>query len=98
MKNPKTEEKKSSNNEKIIPEGSQLVKTVAELPIVPGGHKVFTGDVTIQQLSQPLPGMPVGSAVVTFEPGARSYWHIHPIGQVLYILEGEGRSGVYGKR
>lgn len=37
------------------------------------------------------------SAYVIFELVARSFWHTHPTGQVLIIVEGEGRSGVYGK-
>ena len=54
-------------------------------------------EVKIVPLSESVPGMPVSSAYVIFEPGARSFWHTHPIGQVLIIVEGEGRSGVYGK-
>lgn len=42
--------------------------------------------------------MPVAGAYVIFEPGARSFWHTHPTGQVLIIAEGEGRSGVYGQK
>ena len=34
---------------------------------------------------------------VTFEPGARSNWHIHPVGQVLIITSGVGRTQEWGK-
>lgn len=37
---------------------------------------------------------PEGSALaVSFEPGARTNWHHHPGGQVLYVIEGSGRVG-----
>ena len=81
-----------------IPEGSQLVTRAKDLAVVDGGNKVFTGKVKIQALSEKLPGMPVAGAYVIFEPGARSFWHTHPTGQVLIIAEGEGRSGVYGQK
>ena len=40
-------------------------------------------------------GVAIGS--VTFEPGARSNWHIHPVGQVLVITSGVGRTQEWGK-
>ena len=33
-----------------------------------------------------------------FEPGARTFWHIHPAGQFFTVLRGEGRTGVYGEK
>ena len=36
------------------------------------------------------PARAVGNAV-TFEPGARTAWHTHPVGQTLYVLAGTGR-------
>lgn len=80
-----------------IPVGDQLVKRSEALQTIKGSDKVFTGDVKIVPLSESVPGMPVSSAYVIFEPGARSFWHTHPTGQVLIIVEGEGRSGVHGK-
>ncbi len=81
-----------------IPEGSQLVTRAQDIKTVDGGNKVFTGKVSLRSLSAELPGMPVSSAYVIFEAGARSYWHTHPTGQVLVIAEGEGRSGVFGQK
>ncbi len=81
-----------------IPEGTQLVTSAADIKTVDGGSKVFTGKVSLRALSAELPGMPVSTAYVIFEAGARSYWHTHPTGQVLIIAEGEGRSGVYGEK
>lgn len=80
-----------------IPVGDRLVKRSEALQTIKGSDKVFTGDVKIVPLSESVPGMPVSSAYVIFEPGARSFWHTHPTGQVLIIVEGEGRSGVHGK-
>ena len=34
----------------------------------------------------------VGGATVTFEPGARTAWHTHPLGQTLFVLLGLGRA------
>ena len=50
----------------------------------------FTGTVRIDPLFQaPEPGR-VGGAHVTFEPGARTAWHTHPLGQTLIITSGLG--------
>lgn len=38
----------------------------------------------------------VRSGVVTFDPGARTAWHTHPLGQTLYVLSGCGRAQVWG--
>lgn len=84
--------------DEVIPEGTQLVKRAASLPWSPAGNKVFTGNVSVKNLSGTLPGMPANEGMVRFEKGSRSFWHTHPVGQVLIILEGEGRSGVYGQK
>ena len=80
-----------------IPANSQIFKEAKSLQKVPANPKVFTGKAEVIPMSQQVPGMPVHNGIVIFEPGARSFWHTHPIGQVLIIVEGEGRSGVYGK-
>ena len=50
----------------------------------------FTGSVRIDPLFQaPVPAR-VGGAHVTFEPGARTAWHAHPLGQTLIITSGLG--------
>ena len=52
----------------------------------------FDGDVTRRDLGS-LEG-PSGSALrVRFPPGARTHWHSHPEGQILYIVDGSGRVG-----
>ncbi len=49
----------------------------------------FTGTVRIDPLFGPDPAR-VGGALVTFEPGARTAWHTHPLGQTLLITTGNG--------
>ena len=56
-----------------------------------GPAEWFTGTVRIDPLFQAeAPARTVGAAV-TFEPGARTAWHIHPLGQTLIVTFGAGR-------
>jgi len=50
----------------------------------------FTGRVWFGSLSQ-ADDRPLNTLGVTFEPGARTDWHTHPEGQVLYVVDGVGR-------
>lgn len=55
-----------------------------------GPSEYFTGNVRIDKVfSAPEPSR-VGMAVVNFEPGARTNWHTHPLGQVLLVTDGVG--------
>lgn len=50
----------------------------------------FTGTVRVDPLFQaPEPAL-VSGAAVTFEPGARTAWHTHPLGQTLIVIAGSG--------
>ena len=52
----------------------------------------FTGTVRIDPLfASPEPARSAGNAV-TFEPGARTAWHTHPLGQTLIVVSGAGRA------
>jgi quercetin dioxygenase-like cupin family protein len=52
----------------------------------------FTGNVKIEPLFEaPAPGRGRGASV-TFEPGARTAWHTHPLGQTLIVISGVGRA------
>ena len=56
----------------------------------------FTGNVRIDPLFQaPDPAL-VQGASVTFEPGARTAWHTHPLGQTLIVTAGCGRAQRWG--
>lgn len=61
-----------------------------------GPAAYFTGDVRIDPLfNMPEPARSMG-ANVTFEPGARSAWHTHPLGQVLIVTAGCGWTQCWG--
>ncbi|MER8568037.1 cupin domain-containing protein [Mesorhizobium sp. M0924] len=51
----------------------------------------FTGTVRIDPLFNPFDAERVQGAQVTFEPGARTAWHTHPLGQTLIVVSGLGR-------
>lgn len=51
----------------------------------------FTGTVRIDPLFNPFDAGRVQGAQVTFEPGARTAWHTHPLGQTLIVVSGLGR-------
>jgi len=55
-----------------------------------GPTDYFTGEVRIDPLFQAPDPARVSGASVTFEPGARTAWHTHPLGQTLIITAGLG--------
>ncbi len=66
------------------------IKRVGSVPSAKGPAEYFTGTVRIDALFQaPDPAL-VAGASVTFEPGARTAWHTHPLGQTLIITAGAG--------
>lgn len=67
---------------KILRNGSQ--------PSKPGPADYFTGKVRIDAPFQATEPARVGGATVTFEPGARTAWHTHPLGQTLIVTQGRG--------
>ena len=57
-----------------------------------GSPDYFTGRVRLDQpFAAPAPARLRG-AIVTFEPGARTAWHTHPLGQTLIVTAGLGRA------
>ena len=66
------------------------IKRNGSQPSNPGPGEWFTGRVRVDPLFQaPDPAL-VSGASVTFEPGARTVWHTHPLGQTLVVLAGSG--------
>jgi quercetin dioxygenase-like cupin family protein len=66
-------------------------------PSAKGPPEYFTGDVRIDPLFDvPEPGRSLGASV-TFEPGARTAWHTHPLGQVLIVTSGRGWTQCWGE-
>ena len=61
-----------------------------------GPAQYFTGTATITPLFNPEESSQVGAALVTFEPGARTAWHTHPLGQRLVVISGTARVRVEG--
>ena len=59
-------------------------------PSRPGPADWFTGTVRIDALFNPANPDRVQGAHVTFEPGARTAWHTHPLGQTLIVTSGLG--------
>ena len=55
-----------------------------------GIPEYFTGSVRIDPLFSPPDPARVAMALVTFEPGSRTAWHTHPLGQTLIITAGSG--------
>ncbi len=55
-----------------------------------GPSEWFTGRVRLDALMQTPEPARVGMASVTFEPGARTAWHTHPLGQTLIVTAGCG--------
>jgi quercetin dioxygenase-like cupin family protein len=61
-----------------------------------GPSSYFTGTVrTDPVIEAPAPSN-VRATMVTFEPGARTAWHTHPLGQTLIVVSGQGRAQVQG--
>ena len=67
------------------------IKTAGSQPSAKGPEDWFTGTVRIDPLFDRGEPARVSAASVTFEPGARTAWHTHPVGQTLYCLSGVGR-------
>jgi quercetin dioxygenase-like cupin family protein len=69
---------------------TMILKRVGSQPSIIGPEAFFTGTVRMDPLnSPPLPSR-VSVVSVTFEPGARSAWHTHPLGQTLIVTAGCG--------
>ncbi|MFP3606427.1 cupin domain-containing protein [Paraburkholderia sp. SIMBA_053] len=72
----------SKDNQTIVRNGAK--------PSIKGPQDWFTGSVRIDSLFQAEEPARLGGGIVTFEPGARTNWHTHPLGQTLVVLNGVG--------
>jgi quercetin dioxygenase-like cupin family protein len=75
---------------------SQTISRAGALASIKGPAEFFTGNVRIDPLFPANDSAPFSGAYVTFEPGARSAWHIHPTGQHLIVTAGVGRTQEWG--
>lgn len=71
---------------------SQTISRAGSQPSVKGSSEYFTGNVRVDPLFPANESAHFSGAYVTFEPGARSAWHIHPTGQHLLVVAGVGRT------
>jgi len=77
-------------------EPSQTITRAGTQTSNKGSAEYFTGNVRVDPLFLPTDAAPFSGAYVTFEPGARSAWHIHPTGQRLIVTAGVGRTQEWG--
>ncbi len=68
------------------------IKRIGSQPSASGPSEWFTGRVRIDPLFSADEPSRAGGANVTFEPGARTAWHTHPLGQTLIVTAGCGRA------
>ena len=72
------------------------IKRAGSQPSDKGPAEWFTGTVRIDPLFRAADPARVAGASVTFEPGARTAWHAHPLGQTLLVTAGCGRVQRWG--
>lgn len=67
------------------------IKRIGSQASIKGAHSSYTGEVRIDPIVLPAndPSR-VTCTSVTFEPGARTVWHVHPLGQTLFVTSGFG--------
>jgi quercetin dioxygenase-like cupin family protein len=72
------------------------IKRAGSQPSAKGPADWFTGTVRIDAPFKTGEPARVAGAIVTFEPGARTAWHTHPLGQTLIVTAGCGRAQRWG--
>jgi quercetin dioxygenase-like cupin family protein len=72
------------------------IKRNGTQPSRKGPDDWFTGNVRIDPLLEAVPPARTHGASVTFEPGARTAWHTHPLGQTLVVIAGCGLAQCWG--
>lgn len=72
------------------------IKPQGTRPLMPADPEYFTGPVSIDPLHKADAPARTFAVNVTFQPGARTVWHTHPLGQLLFITAGQGRAQRWG--
>jgi len=72
------------------------IKRNGSQPSGKGAAEYFTGSVRVDTLFESPDPARARGASVTFEPGARTAWHTHPLGQTLIVTSGSGRVQRWG--
>ena len=72
------------------------IQRAGSKPSTRGAAEYFTGAVRVDPLFEAPEPARIRGASVTFEPGARTAWHTHPLGQTLIVTAGCGRAQRWG--
>ena len=72
------------------------IHPVGSRPSRRGPAESFTGTVWQEPIVEAPAPARVRSGLVHFEPGARTAWHTHPLGQTLFVITGKGRVQTWG--
>lgn len=72
---------------------SQVVYRAAPQDALKGSEEFFTGDVRVERLFPANATAHYSGAYVTFQPGARTAWHLHPAGQHMIVTAGVALTG-----
>jgi quercetin dioxygenase-like cupin family protein len=75
-----------------------LVKPLGTIASVRASATYFTGTAWQDPIIEAPPPAGQRAVKVNFEPGARTFWHTHPLGQTLYITAGIGLVQVWGEK
>ena len=73
------------------------IRRNGSVPPRKGSAENFTGNVRIDPLFEAAEPSRVSGASVSFEPGARTAWHTHPLGQALIVTSGLGWTQCWGE-
>lgn len=76
---------------------AQQIARAGSQASAPGPAQFFTGLVRVDPVWPAEGPINASGAYVTFEPGARSAWHTHPLGQRLVVTQGVGLTQEWGK-
>jgi quercetin dioxygenase-like cupin family protein len=73
------------------------IRFAETIPTKRAPAEYFSGTVWQEALVEAPPPASLRAVRVTFEPGARTAWHTHPLGQTLYVLSGVGLIQLWGE-
>jgi quercetin dioxygenase-like cupin family protein len=82
----------SGPSQTVPGQNSQTIKIARSDSLHPNkaSAQYFTGSVQVQELFPAYDPSRTSGGKVTFQPGARSAWHTHPLGQILIVTDGTG--------
>jgi len=80
----------------IAAEADLSISRAGTRTVAPGPAEHFTGKVSVETLQAPVTPERASTGSVHFDPGARTAWHTHPLGQTLIVTTGVGRVQVFG--